>query len=71
VTRYSWRPIFLAVLRTRGRVRLACELSGVYRSTAYDQRHSDAEFRSQWDEAISTYQRERLHEVLSRLEKTA
>lgn len=48
----EWMPAFLANLRNTCNVREACEVVKINRSTAYDRRDADAEFREQWEEAI-------------------
>lgn len=48
----DWVPVFLAMLRESGNVRLSCSQAGIARSLAYARRESDPEFRRQWDEAL-------------------
>jgi hypothetical protein len=43
---------FLDALRACGSVRQACRQTGVTRSTVYEWRNGDPEFRAQWDEAL-------------------
>jgi hypothetical protein len=50
--RPAWRPAFLAALRENGVVRDACEAAGIGRSTAYDARDADPEFRAGWEAAL-------------------
>jgi hypothetical protein len=48
----EWHPVFLEALKAMPVVRLACEHAGISRKTAYKSRTEDAEFRTQWDDAI-------------------
>ena len=43
---------FLDGLRACGSIRQACRQTGVTRSTVYEWRNGDPEFRAQWDEAL-------------------
>lgn len=48
----EWHEPFLAALRACGVVLIACQAAKVHRSTAYEHRKHDDEFRRQWDEAV-------------------
>jgi hypothetical protein len=46
------RAAFLASLREDGNARRACLVCGIGRSTAYQYRADDEEFRAEWDAAV-------------------
>jgi hypothetical protein len=48
----SWRKAFLDALSRMANVRVACEVAGVSRATAYRTRADNQTFARQWDEAI-------------------
>jgi hypothetical protein len=48
----SWRKAFLDALSKMANVRVACEIAGVSRATAYWTRGEVKQFARQWDEAI-------------------
>jgi len=48
----EWKLAFLSALRNSGIVRLACELSGISRQTAYLHRRIDAQFAEAWEVAL-------------------
>lgn len=47
-----WQGAFLAALGDSGNVRGACERAKVGRSTVYDRRKTDDDFRAAWDDAL-------------------
>lgn len=57
----DWAPKFLEELKTTGMVSVACERAAVGRTTVYDRRDVDEEFRAAWDEVI-----ERTTELMER-----
>jgi hypothetical protein len=46
-----WYDIFINDFREHGNVRLACEIAGITRDTAYKARERDLEFSRRWREA--------------------
>jgi hypothetical protein len=51
---YAWCPGFLAALEQTCNITLACRAAEVHRSTAYDHRNADPEFKALWDAAEET-----------------
>jgi hypothetical protein len=47
-----WEKAFLTALRESGNIRVACEAVGIERSTAYDYRNADIEFKERWERAL-------------------
>ncbi len=50
----AWHPAFLEMLASTCNVRAACEAAKVHRSTAYEQRGNDPDFKRAWDVAVET-----------------
>lgn len=52
--RKVWVGRFLESLRDQGAVTEACQVTGIGRRTAYDQRERDPAFAGAWDEIVNT-----------------
>lgn len=48
----NWQQRFLDGLRECANVRMACELAGIERTTAYKARKRDADFAAAWEQVI-------------------
>ncbi len=48
----DWKPAFLKALSDTANVRSSCQAAGIDRSTAYDHRASDPEFKAAWETAL-------------------
>src|SRR5437762_2461027 len=49
---FPWRERLLAALRRNPKVKLACNVAGISRNTAYTHLRKDARFRRQWEHAL-------------------
>lgn len=49
----AWRQVFLAELAATYSVTHAADAAGIHRSTAYEHRDNDQDFRAAWDEAVT------------------